>query len=193
MILADKGFCKKIDQLLHLLVSVFSFQRNMSVLKLFLTNAYLFLQVYQNHPYRHKGCAGLDEEACSQKTISVASSEVHHGREPNNRHEDVVENYQRALSEEYEEFFGRDRDFLLLQGWVNHVHRADIVEEVGDANNKCKVFLAHKWLPSKILINCKNGNNRQSDKAIRIAKPRVSTIRLSKERHAVTSFWTDIP
>ena len=50
-----------------------------------------------------------------------------------------MENDKRALTEKFEEFFGRNGDRWFLQSWVDAVHGPDIVEEIGDTKDKIVV------------------------------------------------------
>jgi len=51
----------------------------------------------------------------------------------------VVENYKRAFAQESHDFFGRNGDFRFVCGGVNTVHRANIIEEIGDTKDKVVV------------------------------------------------------
>lgn len=75
--------------------------------------AYLHVEMDQDDPGGHEGGAGLDHEAGAQETVSVSVSEVHEGREPDDRHEDVVEDDERTVDEELDNLAQRHRDGLL--------------------------------------------------------------------------------
>ena len=54
----------------------------------------------QDNSGRHEGRARLNQEAAAQKTVSVSVPEVHHGREPDEWHEDVMEDDEWTVSQE---------------------------------------------------------------------------------------------
>ena len=84
----------------------------------------------QNDSGWHEGRAGLNEEAASQEAVSVSVSEVHHGREPDDWHKDVMEDNEWTVREKLLDLPLADGDPVFGEGGVDKIHRDTIVEEV---------------------------------------------------------------
>ena len=84
--------------------------------------AYLHVEMDQDDPGGHEGGAGLDHEARAEETVSVAVSEVHEGREADQRHEDVVEDDQWTVGQELDHLGARHGHGLLGEGVVHQIH-----------------------------------------------------------------------
>ena len=79
---------------------------------------------------RHEGRARLNQEAAAQETVSVPVPEVHHGREPDEWHEDVMEDDEWTVSQELLDLPLADGDPVFGESWIDKVHRDAVVEEV---------------------------------------------------------------
>lgn len=87
----------------------------------------------KNNSKRYKRSTGLYQEAGSKQAVPVSTSEVHHGGEPDDRHEDVVEDDEWTVGQELLDLPGGDGELVLVQSIVHQVHWYDIIEEVGDS------------------------------------------------------------
>ena len=102
-----------------------------------LTN--LHLEVHENYSSRDERCTGLNHEAGSQETVSVAVSEVHQRGESNERYEDMMEDDQRTAGEELVNFSLGIGNAVLVECGVDQIHRNAIIEEVGDPEDEIVV------------------------------------------------------
>ena len=79
---------------------------------------------------RYKRSTGLYQEAGAEQAVPISTSEVHHGREPNDRHEDVVEDDEWTVGQELLDLRGGDGELVLVEGVVHQVHWYDIIEKI---------------------------------------------------------------
>lgn len=84
----------------------------------------------QDNSGGHEGSARLDHEAGAKEAVSVSVPEVHHGREPDEWHEDVMEDNEWTVRQELLDLPLADGDPVLGKSGVDEVHRDAIVEEV---------------------------------------------------------------
>ena len=90
----------------------------------------LHIKMNQDNSGWHKGRAGLNQEAAAQETVSVPVPEVHHGRKPDERHKDVMEDNEWTVRQELLNLPLADGDLVFGQSGVDKIHRNAIVEKV---------------------------------------------------------------
>ena len=96
---------------------------------------HLHVEMDQDHSGRHEWRARLDQEASAQETVPVPVTEVHHGRESDDGHEDVVEDDEWTVGQELGDFPHAEGDPVLRDGGVHQIHRDAVVEEVRHAED----------------------------------------------------------
>lgn len=96
----------------------------------YIGQTFLHIKMNQNDSGWHEGRAGLNQEAAAQEAVSVPVSEVHHGREPDDWHEDMMENDEWTVRQELLDLPLADGDPVFGEGGVDKIHWDTVVEEV---------------------------------------------------------------